>query len=132
MSISWPPPGKWKRNQGGRSSWFPPQGTWTHKFLCLGDKQTNEIPQKIKKFELQENGLERKRVVNRDDGPALFNNKLFESYPKLKDAGDCELLRTGAAPKKFVGHYWVYRVRCDSAMSRYCLSKYRVQVCVKE
>jgi len=52
-----------------------PRETWTHEFLCLDDKDTNEIPSRIKKFELQENELGRRRVVfNRDDGPVLFNN----------------------------------------------------------
>ena len=60
MSTSWPPPGKRQRNQGDRSSWFPPQGTWTHNFLCLRDKHTNEIPSGIKEVELQENVSQRR------------------------------------------------------------------------
>ena len=35
-----------------------------------------------------------------DDGPVLFNNKVLESYPKLKDTGGYELLRSGPVPKK--------------------------------
>ena len=57
----------------------------------------------VKKFDLQENGLGRKRIVlNRDDGPVLFNNKVLESYPKLKDAGGYEFLRGGTVPKKLI------------------------------
>ena len=103
MSSSRPPPAKWQRNQGGRSSWIHPRETWTHEFLCLADKDTSETPSRVEKFDLQENGLGRKRIVfNRDDGPVLFNNKVLESYPKLKDTGGYEFLRSGPVPKKLI------------------------------
>lgn len=103
MSSSRPPPAKRQRNQGGRSSWIPPRETWTHEFFCLADKDTSEIPSRVKKFDLQENGLGRKRIIfNRDDGPVLFNNKVLESYPKLKDTGGYEFLRSGPVPKKLI------------------------------
>ena len=102
ISTSRPPPAKRPRNQGGRSSWIPRE-TWTHEFLCLADKDANEIPSRVKKFDLQEIGLGKKRVVfKRDDGPVLFNNKLLESYPKLKDVGGYEFLRGGLAEKKLM------------------------------
>ncbi|PFX16957.1 hypothetical protein AWC38_SpisGene18743 [Stylophora pistillata] len=100
ISTSRPRPAKRQRNESGRSSWMPPRETWTHEFMCLADKDTNEIPSRAKKFDLQENGLGRKRVVfNMPDDPFQFNNKLLESYAKLKDTGGYEFLRSGASPK---------------------------------
>ena len=54
------------------------------------------MPSRSEKFQLQDPGLGRKTIVfHRKDQPLAFAEKVESVYPKLKDAGGFELLRSG-------------------------------------
>lgn len=61
------------------------------------------MPSRSEKFQLQDAGLGRKTIVfHRKDQPLAFAEKVESVYPKLKDAGGFELLRSGPSNKDLV------------------------------
>ena len=61
------------------------------------------MPSRAEKFQLQDAGLGRKTIVfNLRDQAIAFVEKLESIYPKLKDAGGFELLRSGPSNKDLV------------------------------
>jgi hypothetical protein len=83
------------------SSTYTVKETWTHNFLCLADRFQNEQPTRAQKVDLQAAGLGRKRLVlNKNDNAEEFIVKVENAYPKLKDQGGFELLRSGATNKQ--------------------------------
>jgi len=93
------PPTKRKRGNGG----FVVKETWTHDFICLANHCQSHVPSRSEKFQLQDAGLGRKTIVfHRKDQPLAFAEKVESVYPKLKDAGGFELLRSGPSNKDLV------------------------------
>lgn len=78
---------------------FQPRETWTHDFLCLSKTNVCKVPTKTEKFALLAADLGRKKVVfnSKDDAKAV-KLTLEKIFPKLKDGGGFELLRSGAKP----------------------------------
>ena len=77
--------------------------TWTHDFFCLANHRQEQVPSRAEKFQLQGVGLGRKTIVsNRTDQAITFVEKLESIYPKLKDGGGFELLRSGPSNKDLV------------------------------
>lgn len=68
---------------------------WTHKFCCLAEKDACRIPSVEDKLELRAAGLgEREIMLDRGWSASLLHEKLSETYPKLRDGGGYEFLRT--------------------------------------
>lgn len=92
------PPSKRKK-----SNVFVVKETWTHDFFCLANHRQEQVPSRAEKFQLQDAGLGRKTIVfNRRDQAITFVVKLESIYPKLKDGGGFELLRSGPSNKDLV------------------------------
>ena len=66
--------------------------TWTHTFVCLADRDTDEVPDSSERAQLQLAGLGEKRFPIAVDVDANELQLVYQ-YPKLKDAGGYELLR---------------------------------------
>ena len=83
-------------NRSRRYTPYKPKDTWTHEFVCLRDPNQAVVPNKAQQLELQLAGLGRKKVTfGNKDGPLQVKEKLEKIYPKLKDAGGFEILRSG-------------------------------------
>ena len=68
---------------------------WTHKFCCLAEKDACKIPSVVEKLKLRAAGLgEREITLDRGWSASLLHEKLSETYPKLRDGGGYEFLRT--------------------------------------
>ena len=90
-----PPPAKRQK------SLYVPKETWTHEFFCLADCARVDAPSRKEKLELQFAGLGRKKIVFGSKDSALqVKTKLKEEFPKLKDGGGFEILRSGFSPGK--------------------------------
>ena len=69
--------------------------TWTHIFVCLGNVTDNEAPNQRYKKMLQDAGLGEKKIIFKKNGScSYFHETLLENYPRLRDGGGYELLRT--------------------------------------
>ena len=90
-----PPPAKRQK------SLYVPKETWTHEFFCLADCARIDAPSRKEKLELQFAGLGRKKIVFGSKDSALqVKTKLEEEFPKLKNGGGFEILRSGFSPAK--------------------------------
>ena len=69
--------------------------SWTHTFVCLAETDQECLPNASKRATLQMAGLgEKKIVLDGDcDAQAIYEELLLQ-FPKLKEAGGFELLRT--------------------------------------
>ena len=65
----------------------------------MANKDSQSVPTKAAKLTLLAAGLGRKKLTfgNRDDAPT-FKRIMEDAYPKLKEGGGFELLRSGARP----------------------------------
>ncbi|XP_078325058.1 uncharacterized protein LOC144622710 [Crassostrea virginica] len=71
--------------------------TWTHKFCRLGGPNEDEVPDKPMKRILIEAGLgEKKLVLVKNKDAEYLRDALLEYYPKLKDGGGYELMRSSS------------------------------------
>ncbi|XP_068731710.1 uncharacterized protein [Montipora capricornis] len=69
--------------------------TWTHTFICLGRMRDNEVPSNGYKTQLSNASLGEKKITfEKKSSCNHFHEKLLESYPKLKEGGGYELMRT--------------------------------------
>ena len=92
---SHPPPAKRQK------SFYVPKETWTHEFFCLADCARVDSPSRKEKLELQFAGLGRKKIVfGSKDSTLQVKTKLEEEFPKLKNGGGFEILRSGFSPGK--------------------------------
>ena len=83
-----------KRTAGGFGS-RTKRNQWTHKFCCLAEKEACRIPSVEEKLKLRAAGLgEREITLDRGWSASLLHEKLSETYPKLRDGGGYEFLRT--------------------------------------
>ena len=79
-----------------KTTHYVPKETWTHEFFCLADCSSENIPSRMTKLELQFAGLGRKKIVlGSKDNAVKVKEKLEEAFPKLKDGGGFEVLRSG-------------------------------------
>ena len=79
-----------------KPKFFKIKETWTHDFFCLAAKDQERVPTRAEKFDLQQCGLGRKKVCFHSKATFTdFRRKLEEEYPKLKEGGGFELMRTG-------------------------------------
>ena len=75
--------------------------TWTHGFFCLANHRQEQVHSHAEKFQLQDASLGRKTIVfNHRDQAITFIEELESVYPKLKDGGGFELLRTSPSNKE--------------------------------
>ncbi|CAB3996334.1 Hypothetical predicted protein [Paramuricea clavata] len=75
---------------------FQVKETWTHEFFCLAETCAIRVPTRLKKINLQNSGLGRKKVVFKCNDSAFDVQKVLQGvYPKLSQAGGFELLRIG-------------------------------------
>ena len=83
--------------------WFWKRETWTHKFYCFPNKN-QDCPQKREEREISRRaGLGEKKITFRKDASASeVVTELEEAYPKLKQGGGFELLRSGKRMKDLV------------------------------
>lgn len=73
------------------------QRTWTGKFLCLADKDSNSSPTVDEKIVLLKAGLGVKKIqFTTDDTEEKVRNVLMTHYPLLEICGGFELLRCGS------------------------------------
>ena len=86
--FSWPAPYTYK-------SWKP-KDTWTHQFVCLSNVGTCNVPNRSEKRALKDAGLGEFRVVfkNKRGGHVHVKETLESVFPKIKDAGGFEILRS--------------------------------------
>ena len=79
-----------------KPKFFKIKETWTHDFFCLAAKDEEGVPSRAEKFDLQHCGLGRRKVCFHSKATFTdFRRKLEEEYPKLKEGGGFELMRTG-------------------------------------
>ena len=91
-----PPPPKKPKKTG----FFQVKETWTHDFSCLASKTATIVPPRAEKISLQNAGLGRRKVVFPCRASAVDVLKVLEKvYPKLKEGGGFELLRSGKIMK---------------------------------
>ncbi len=65
----------------------------TRKFVCLSDKDQQEVPEREEMRELLVHGLgEVKVTIPEDANEKPIRDKLIETFPKLKDSGGFELM----------------------------------------
>lgn len=83
--------------------WFWKRETWTHKFYCFPNKN-QDCPQNREEREISRRaGLGEKKITFRKDASASeVVTELEEAYPKLKQGGGFELLRSGKRMKDLV------------------------------
>ena len=68
---------------------------WEHDFICLANAGQCKPPTPLERAELFAAGLGQKAVLCAADGESWeFHEELMYAYPKLKDGGGYELLRT--------------------------------------
>ena len=81
-----------KRNWKGKQK---AKETWTHDFFCLPRRSDNYPPNQRYRLECVEAGLGRKKIIFNQDGDAKHvAEKLQGMFPKLKDCGGFEVLRS--------------------------------------
>lgn len=81
---------KRKRTQSDRK-----KKLWTHKFVCLSNRNSGMAPTMTEKCVLSEAGLGEKDVGFDSDGDsANVYERLLQVFPTLQDAGGFEILRT--------------------------------------
>ena len=69
--------------------------SWTHTFVCLSETDQECVPSPSERATLQMAGLGEKKMVLDGDGDAqAIYDELLLQFPKLKEAGGFELLRT--------------------------------------
>lgn len=76
--------------KGGSSS------SWSHKFVCLADTDTERVPtSRSEKMILEEAGLWEKEITipDLDCDSETFRRIVLSAFPKLQDGGGFELLR---------------------------------------
>ena len=84
-----------------KSRTFQVKEIWTHDFFCLESTQAASVPSHAQKIALQNVRLGRRKVFFSCKGTALDVKTRLESvYPKLKDGGGFELLRSGLPSSK--------------------------------
>ncbi|CAB4014107.1 Hypothetical predicted protein [Paramuricea clavata] len=72
----------------------------TRKFVCLSDKDQQEVPEREEMRELLVHGLgEIKVAIPEDANEKAIRDILIESFPKLKDSGGFELMYTECRKK---------------------------------
>ena len=77
--------------------------TWTHGFVCLSKTCDNQTPSCKEKVELTMAGLGEKKVLFDKNGKwSHINKTLLEAFPKLKDGGGYEILRTADGRKQLI------------------------------
>ena len=82
---------------------FQVKETWTHEFHCLANCNQSQAPSRKEKIDLQNAGLGRKKIVFSSNCDAFaLKDKLYEVYPKLKEGGGFELLRSGSTANELV------------------------------
>ena len=82
---------------------FIAKETWIHDFFCPADHWQSHQPSRGNIFLLQDARQGRKTVAfNRKDGALAFVEKIESVYPKLKDAGEFELPRSGPSSKDLI------------------------------
>ena len=85
-------------SSGRRRNYQPKQKretTWTHDFVCLAHKDQLYPPNQREKLLLSDAGHGRKKVVLINNGDAHHvEEKLEEYFPKLKEGGGFEILRS--------------------------------------
>jgi hypothetical protein len=90
--FSWPYPAKkpWK-----------PKDSWTHQFVCLSNVGCQNIPNRSEKCVLKDAGLGDFRVVfsNKRGGHAHIKETLESVFPKIKEAGGFEILRSSGSSR---------------------------------
>lgn len=92
-----------KRSRKSNPRSFVVKETWTHDFFCLADSVKHQQPSRQEKLALQNAGLGRRTIVfGRSDDPLTFVEKIEAVYPKIKNGGGFELLRSGATNKELV------------------------------
>ena len=95
------PASAYQRAQRPKTATYKPyyaiKETWTHEFFCLSDKNQEKVPSRSDKLQLQNCGLGRKKLcLPSKANHSKFEEKLFEIYPKLSEAGGFQILRTGS------------------------------------
>lgn len=88
-----------KKRKRGTSNENKGQGNrryiWSHRFVCLSDSEDCQTPNLDYKIVLKNAGLGEAEIAFQKDGNAEhFHQKLLETFPKLKDCGGYEVLRT--------------------------------------
>ena len=70
---------------------------WTHDFFCLASNTATIVPSRAEKISLQNAGLGHRKIVFPCRASAVDVLKVLEDvYPKLKQGGGFELLRSGS------------------------------------
>ena len=81
--------------KNGRPIAITVKDTWTHSFVCLSNTCDDITPCCKQKVDLSMAGLGEKKITFDKNGKwPHINEKLLEAFPKLKDGGGYELLRT--------------------------------------
>ena len=76
---------------------------WQHSFVCLADVQQTRVPTPLEKARLVQAGLGQKEIAFLEHGESSeFHEELLDAFPKLKQAGGYELLRTSEHSNKEV------------------------------
>ena len=79
------------------------RSTWEHKFICLSSCGKEEPPTPFEKAELIRAGLGPKNLSFFEDGSTKeFKQEILSSFPKLRDGGGFELLRTATRNSKIL------------------------------
>ena len=89
--FSWPAPYIYKP--------WKPKDTWTHQFVCLSNVGAQNVPNRSEKRALKDAGLGEFRVVfkNKRGGHTHVKETLESVFPKIKDAGGFEILRSSGS-----------------------------------
>ena len=76
---------------------------WQHSFVCLADVGQTRVPTPLEKARLVQAGLGQKEIPFFEHGESSeFHHELLDAFPKLKQAGGYELLRTSEHSNKEV------------------------------
>ena len=82
-----------KNNQHNRKNNKKAVKSLTRKFVCLSDKDQQEVPERDEMRELLVHGLgEVKVAIPEDANEKAIRDKLIETFPKLKESGGFELM----------------------------------------
>ncbi len=77
-------------------TYFWKREAWTHRFVCLAQKDQIFAPSRDAKESLRIAGLgEKKIVLNKELCASEVMTELIKAYPKLEEGGGFELLRSG-------------------------------------
>ena len=103
-SVQSQPASKKKRAVSGKNGQpILVKDTWTHSFVCLSQTCDDRTPSCKEKAKLSMAGLGEKRIMFDKNGKwPHINQKLLEAFPKLKDGGGYELLRTEDGRKTLI------------------------------